>query len=355
VKSNNQPKGAEIMKSRANIMKSFVAACIVLCGLAGSAWGQTKEAAKKPAAGPKKLSVDLGGGVKMAMTLIPAGEFLMGSGESAEATAAFFTKTYGEDLLTADVFKDEHPRHRVRITKPFYLGTCHVTRGQFRQFVKDSGYKTDAEKGEKPGAWGWNPDTKKFGFNEKYSWRNAGFEQSDEHPVVNVSWNDAMEFCKWLGKKEGKTYRLPTEAEWEYACRAGTTTRYSSGDDPETLAKVGNVADAAAKAEFPDCSYAIKANDGYVFTSPVGKFKPNSFGLYDMHGNAWQRCADWYGAGYYATSPADDPTGPDSGNVRVLRGGSWDFGPHSARSAYRGRDTPGNRFSHTGFRVARTQ
>ena len=96
-------------------------------------------------------------------------------------------------------------------------------------------------------------------------------------------------------QKEGKTYRLPTEAEWEYACRAGTTTRYYSGDDPETLAKVGNVADAAFKAKFPDWRYTIKASDGYVFTAPVGKFKPNAFGLYDMHGNAWQWCSDWYG------------------------------------------------------------
>ena len=291
----------------------------------------------------------------MEMTLIPSGEFKMGSGESAEATAAFFNKTYGEDLLTADFFKDEHPQHRVRITKPFYLGTYHVTRGQFRQFVKDSGYKTDAEKGEKPGASGWDPEKKAFGFNAKYSWRNAGFEQTDEHPVVNVSWNDAVEYCKWLSKKEGKTYRLPTEAEWEYACRAGTTTRYWSGDDPETLAKVGNVADAAAKAQFPDWKYTIKANDGYVFTAPVGKFKPNAFGLYDMHGNAWQWCADWYGAGYYAASPADDPTGPDSGNVRVLRGGSWGDWPGVSRSAVRYGCSPVDRFGFTGFRVARTQ
>ena len=153
--------------------------------------------------------------------------------------------------------------------------------------------------------------------------------------MVNVSWNDAVAFCKWLSKKEGKTYRLPTEAEWEYACRAGTTTRYYSGDDPETLAKVGNVADAAAKAKFPDWKYTIKANDGYVFTAPVGKFKPNAFGLYDMHGNAWQWCADWYGAEYYAASPADDPTGPDSGNGRVLRGGSWNDRPYYSRSAFR--------------------
>ena len=293
--------------------------------------------------------------IGMKLTLIPSGEFKMGSGESAEATAAFFKKTYGADFLITEVFKDEHPQHRVRITRAFYLGTYHVTRGQFRQFVKDSGYTTDAEKGKKPGAFGWNPDTKKCEFNEKYSWRNAGFEQSDEHPVVNVSWNDSVEYCKWLSRKEGKTYRLPTEAEWEYACRAGTTTRYSSGDDPETLAKAGNVADAAAKAKFPDWKWTIKANDGYVFTAPVGKFKPNAFGLYDMHGNAWQWCADSYGAEYYAKSPVDDPTGPASGSDRVLRGGSWDFGPDFTRSAVRNWYDPDDGLNVTGFRVARTQ
>ena len=140
--------------------------------------------------------------------------------------------------------------------------------------------------------------------------------------MVNVSWNDAVAFCKWLSKKEGKTYRLPTEAEWEYACRAGTTTRYYSGDDPETLAKVGNVADAAFKAKFPDWEYTIKANDGYVFTAPVGKFKPNAFGLYDMHGNAWQWCADWYGEEYYAHVARRRPNWP---RLRSQTCPSWRF------------------------------
>ena len=304
-------------------------ALVVLTALGSLTLATAQE--PKEAGGKKQITNSIG----MKLVLIPAGEFMMGSGESAEETAAFFNKTYGEDSLKADVFKDEHPQHRVRITKPFYLGTYHVTRGQFRQFVDDTGYKTDAEKGEKPGAFGWNPDKKRFEFNEKYSWRNAGFEQTDEHPVVNVSWNDAVAFCKWLSRKEGKTYRLPTEAEWEYACRAGTTTRYYSGDDPETLAKVGNVADATYKAKFPDWKYTIKASDGYVFTAPVGSFRPNAFGLYDMHGNAWQWCADWYGKEYYAESPTDDPTGPDAGDFRVLRGGSWDFRPIGTRSAGR--------------------
>ena len=153
--------------------------------------------------------------------------------------------------------------------------------------------------------------------------------------MVNVSWNDAVAFCKWLSSKEGKTYRLPTEAEWEYACRAGTTTRYYSGDDPETLAKVGNVADATLKAKFPDWKYTIKASDGYVFTSPVGHSSPTPSGS--------TTCTEMPGSGArIGTARNTTPrplqttqTGPDSGNGRVLRGGSWDDWPDYCRSANR--------------------
>jgi formylglycine-generating enzyme len=293
----------------------------------------------KAASGEKQITNSVG----MKLTLIPAGEFMMGSGESAEAVTAFFEDNYNQIFKTGDVFKDEHPQHRVRITKPFYLGTYHVTRGQFRRFVEDSGYKTDVEKQDNRGPWGWH-----------YSWQKTTFGQTDDHPVVNVSWNDAVAFCKWLSKKEGKTYRLPTEAEWEYACRAGTTTRYYSGDDPETLAKVGNVADAAVKAKDPKRRWTLKASDGYVFTAPVGKFKPNAFGLYDMHGNAWQWCADRYGADYYGKSPAEDPTGPDSGDNRVARGGSFENRACEARSAGRFGTKPDFVYHTAGFRAART-
>ena len=123
-------------------MRNCLTWCVVLLAMVGTALGETKEP-------PKKLAVDLGGGVKIEMVLIPAGEFKMGSAESAKDTAAFFNKTYGKGLLEAGLFKDEHPQHRVRITRPFYLGTYHITRGQFRQFVKDTSYKTDAEKGDR--------------------------------------------------------------------------------------------------------------------------------------------------------------------------------------------------------------
>jgi len=335
--------------------KTSTAALAVLAAI-GSFSLATAQEPKQADRAQKQITNSIG----MKLTLVPAGEFMMGSRESAKETAAFFAKNYHTGELKgarADEFLGEEPRHRVRITKPFYLGTYHVTRGQFRRFVEDSRYKTDDEKGQEPGTLGWNPEKKTFDFSREYSWRNTGFQQTDEHPVVNVSWNDAMAFCEWLSRKEGKTYRLPTEAEWEYACRAGTTTRYYSGDDPETLAKVGNVADAAARAVFPDWIWTIKASDGYVFTAPVGQFKPNAFGLYDMHGNALQWCSDWWDFTYYARSPVDDPQGPDKGNLRVLRGGCWEGAPAFVRSASRtvGAPEAGPSGGRTGFRVARTK
>ncbi len=270
------------------------------------------------------------------LKLIPAGEFLMGSSD--------------EDK---DAEADEKPQHRVRITRPFFLGVHEVTRGQFRRFVDEAGYQTEAEKDGK-GGWGWNEDAKEFEQNARYTWREAGFEQTDEHPVVNVSWNDAVAFAEWLSRKEGVTYRLPTEAEWEYACRAGTTTRYFCGDDAEALAKVGNVADGTAKAKYPIWP-TIAAQDGFIYTAPVGRYKPNAWGLFDMHGNVWEWCSDGYAGDYYKRSPVDDPPGPDGAAIRVFRGGSWDYYPRACRSAYRYGGAPDFRRSNLGFRLARFQ
>ena len=281
---------------------------------------------------PAQRTIDLGDGLKLELVLIPAGSFIMGDNDGLD---------------------DEKPSHAVTISKPFYLGRCEVTVEQFRKFVDATGYVTDAEKGTGfQGAFGWDRETMDFKMNEEYSWQNTGFAQSDNHPVLNVSWNDAMEFCRWLSTKEGKAFRLPTEAEWEYACRAGTTTRYCHGNAPEGAEKVGNVADAAFEVQFPELKGVIKASDGHAYTSPAGSFLPNPFGLCDMHGNVWEWCADWYDTEYYAKSPANDPGGPATGQERVYRGGGWFNCARGCRSASRSASQPENRNLTLGFRVS---
>jgi formylglycine-generating enzyme required for sulfatase activity len=168
------------------------------------------------------------------------------------------------------------------------------------------------------------------------------FRGDPNRPVDNVSWHDAVEFCRrlseLLAEKEARAaYRLPTEAEWEYACRAGTTTRYGFGDDAKDLGL-----------------YGAWRSTSQGQSRPVGGLQPNAWGLLDMHGNLWEWCADWYAPAYYAESPTDDPQGPDSGSVCVLRGGSWQSSaPTILRSAYRGGGGPNDKNRCLGFRVAR--
>ena len=269
--------------------------------------------------------------IGMKLMLIPAGKFLMGSPKDEKGRS------------------DDENQYEVEITKPFYLGMYTVTVGHFRKFVKDAGYQTEAEK-DGQGGGGYNAEITDLDFGKKYNWQNTGWEQTDDHPVVNVTWNDAMAFCEWLSKKEGKKYRLPTEAEWEYSCRAGTTTRFYSGDDEETLKGVANLADASFKQKYPKAALVVKWDDGYPFTAPVGKFKPNAFGLYDMHGNVWEWCQDWYGA--YPQGKVADPQGPKEGKAHVMRGGSFNyFDAGYVRAANRDREVPSNRNLDVGFRL----
>jgi len=320
--------------------------------------------------------VEITNSIGMKLALIPPGEFLMGSSkEEVDGVLKAFPEVEGQ------WFDNESPKHRVRITKPFYLGVYEITVGQFRRFVEESGYKAEAER-DGEGGWGWNEVLGRLERDPKYSWRDPGFAQMDDHPVVNVHWKDAVRFCNWLGHKEGlqpcyestgekdtfrdlegegqefdawrlvadaNGYRLPTEAEWEYACRSGTTTWYSFGDDCEGLARVGNVPDAALKEKMSGRRWTIQARDGYVFTSPVGQFQANTFGLYDMHGNVCEWCADRYEN--YTSSAVDDPQGPSEGVGRAFRGGSWNDAAWSCRAADRSRFEPRWRWDDLGFRV----
>lgn len=270
--------------------------------------------------------------VGMTLVRIPAGKFTMGSPAGEKDRV------------------DHENQHEVEITRVFYLGIHEVTIGQYRKFVTEEAYNTVAEK-DGAGGFGYDEATGKFeGRKPRYTWKNTGWKITDDHPVVNVSWNDAKAFCAWLSRKEKKSYRLPTEAEWEYACRAGSKTAYHNGDDPEGLAQVGNVADGAAKEVLASLK-AITAKDGYVFTAPVGSFQKNAFGLFDMHGNVWEWCEDRYDAGRYQNDPIRDPTGPSTGSSRAFRGGSWDRAAGRCRSAARGGNAPTFRNFILGFRV----
>jgi formylglycine-generating enzyme required for sulfatase activity/serine/threonine protein kinase len=271
----------------------------------------------------------------LTLVLIPPGEYLMGAPDSEKPEF------------------DEKPQHKVRITRPFYISAYELTRGQFATFVKETGYQTQAEKGMPLGGAGIDAQGR-VALDPKCNWRNPGFAQNDRHPVVVVSWHDANAFCDWLSKKTAQVYRLPTEAEWEYACRAGTTTTWYSGDNEQDLVKIANLWDASWIKHFPKLPGANEhqADDGYVFTAPVGSFRPNAFGLFDMHGNVFEFVQDWSTTAYYATSPVDDPPGAAAGTSHVSRGGAMDNVRYS-RSAARDGNGPSDRFFNLGFRIVR--
>ncbi len=273
--------------------------------------------------------------VGMRLVLIPAGEFLMGSArkEADQMLAQMKAKHVNEWYQQSPI--SEVPRHRVRITKPFYMGRCEVTLSQFRRFVAETDYRTDAERdgkgadGKIEGKWTTKP---------QFNWSNMGYDRSDEVPVVNVSWNDAAAFCDWLGKKEGAIYRLPTEAEWEYACRGGTTTRYFWGDD-----------------EKPRDQFVWHGRNSDGGPHPVGQLKPNPFALYDICGNAYEYCSDWFSTNAYQPSLLIDPAGPGSGTEHVVRSGSWGTDPMHCRSAFRGGAGPTHRNMRDGFRIVQAE
>ena len=281
---------------------------------------------------PVEWEVELSGGETLTMVLIPPGEFLMGS--SAEEQACFLEGATAHNDQWANVrIPSEGPQHRVRITRAFALSRHEVTRGLFRRVVEETGYKTDAERDGK-GGYGYL-DGKNIQ-DPRFIWStDPGFPQTDDHPVVNVSWNDAARFCQWLSKKQGTEFHLPTEAQWEYACRAGTTTAWHFGDSDTTL---GDVA-------------WFGVNSGRK-THSVGQLRPNGFGLHDMHGNVREWCADWYSRDYYVQSLLNDPSGPTTGSDHVIRGGDWLYPARSCRSANRASFAPEARCSYMGFRLA---
>jgi formylglycine-generating enzyme required for sulfatase activity len=242
------------------------------------------------------------------MVVVPPGAFLMGSPES-----------------DPDAQKDERPQHRVTIAEPFAIGRHEVTRAEYAAFVEATYPRGN-------GCYAWTGS--EFRFNADADWRDPGFAQTDRDPVACVSWVDAKAYVQWLSEKTGERYRLPTEAEWEYAARAGTTTRYATGDT--ITEKDANFGNRLGK------------------TAPVGSYPPNPWGLYDMHGNLWEWTEDCYKDSYEG-APEDGRAWVEGDcSYRVVRGGSWFGRPVSLRSADRSGIGPGFRFNDFGFRISRT-
>ena len=239
---------------------------------------------------------------------VPAGNFLMGSPEGE-----------GDG--------DEHPQRRVLIKTAFAVSVAPVTRGEFAAFIGVTDYPIEK------GAYVW--DGRNWKNDPNKSWRDPGFKQEDDHPVVCVNWHDAKAYVQWLADRSGKAFRLLSEAEWEYCCRAGTTSAYSTG--ASITPKQANFGGSAKG------------------TTSISKFPPNAWGLRDMHGNVWEWCEDnWHGD--YSGNPPTDGSAWAGGDLsrRVLRGGSWGSDPQYLRSAYRDGVRPVNRVDDVGFRVART-
>ena len=252
-------------------MRNFVIGCVVFFTVTGTAYCETKEP-------PKKLAVDLGGGVKLEMVLIPAGSFTMGDERDKSAP-------------------------KVTITKPFYLGKYEVTQEQWEAVM------------------GSNPSHFK----------------GPKNPVEQVSWDNCQQFLAKLNAKsggQGGKFVLPTEAQWEYACRAGSAGKFCFGDDDRQLGE-----------------YAWYGPNSDGKTHPAGEKKPNAWGLYDMHGNVYEWCQDWHGA--YGAGAVNDPTGPTTGSARVFRGGGFLYGCWICQSAPRFSNVPGARSRNLGWRVAR--
>jgi len=295
------------------------------------------------------LSVEYTNIIGVTCLLIPPGEFDMGSTNAETDHLVQEAKAQERPQPYVERVPHERPRHRVKISRPFYMSKYEVTVGQFRSFLRWGDYHPDSREDGAVGA-GLDATTGTLETGPRYTWENPGFPQSDEQPVVNVSWKDAVAFCDYLQSAEGDECRLPTEAEWEYACRLGMT---SSGHDPQTLHQRANVADVSLALEWPKvaASKTETWDDAHPFTAPVGRFAPNAFGLYDIQGNVAEWCQDWYGGKYYERSAGVDPKGPASGSDRVCRGGSWRDAAPACRSAFRDGRSPSERRPTIGFRV----
>lgn len=276
----------------------------------------------------------------MQMIQIPSGSFVMGSSE-ADIAWAMTTLSTGAPVS----LEHEYPFHKVRISRPFYMSSHEVTVKQFRQFVESAGYITDAE--DVGGGQTFDDENASFVRKEGAIWKNPGWKIQDDQPVTMVSYHDAIAFCEWLSAKEKLPYKLPTEAQWEYAARGGKPMKQFPWGDALPDGAKANYADSNTDFPWRDRN----ADDGYKYVAPVGSYEPNGFGLFDMAGNILEWTRDYYSRDYYRYSPEVDPQGPGHGEYIVMRGGEWTFGAMNLRCAFRGWSRPDLAFFNSGFRV----
>jgi formylglycine-generating enzyme required for sulfatase activity/tRNA A-37 threonylcarbamoyl transferase component Bud32 len=308
-----EPKPARSRRKSRKFLAAGVLMAITGLGIGyWQPWADTTESRKQPYVNS----------IGMEFVWIPAGEFEMGSPEDERGRG-----------------EDEGPVHTVTISRPFFLASKETTKLQFQLFVNDTRFKTEAElSGE--GAQEWDPDNNKWQQKPNCKWNSPGGLQDRDHPVVCISRRDAEAFCQWLSNREHRNYRLPTEAEWEYACRAGTTTPYGTGEviTPET-------------ARFAPKIMTSEEARRRLRTQKIGAFAPNDWGLFDMHGNVWEWCADFYSPNYYQESQKIDPVGPKLTEWLVVRGGSWQSSDSSCRAAARLAVSERTSRNDIGFRV----
>ena len=261
------------------------------------------------------------------MVVVPAGSYRMGSPSSEQGR-----------------WEDEGPVHEVTIAVPFAIGRHEVTVAEFGRFVDGTGYSAGSS------CLAYGDEEEERG----RSWRNPGYDQSGRHPVTCVSWRDAQAYVAWLSRETGEEYRLPSESEWEYAARAGTSTARPWGEGQSGQCRHANGWDASAQERYSEWEWVAPCRDGHVHTAPAGSFAANGWGLHDMLGNVSEWTEDcWNGS--YAGAPRDGSAWRSGEcSKRVLRGGSWYYGPSDLRAADRLRVTTGIRYGNDGFRVART-
>lgn len=303
---------------------------VFLCGCGSSSGSKSPQ-------GDVKVVEDFTNSIGMKFVKIPAGEFIMGHEGSPDELVK---RCPGSNRK----WFNGVPAHKVHISVPFAIGMHEVTRGQFAKFVEATGYRTECESN---GEGGFHFEKLALTQSPDFTWRKPGFEQSDDHPVVQITWNDANAFAEWLSETESKVYRLPTEAEWEYVCKAGSKNLYQFSDNPTSLSKVGNVGDSTFEKRYPNM-IAIKCTDNHLYTCPVGTFKPNDSRVFDMHGNVAELCLDSFAA--YPETEVTDPIGVEGDEVCV-RGGGWNGDAESCLSAFRFQLYPTMQASVLGFRI----